>query len=285
MRAGEPGRTLHGLGSVTLQGYSGPDRYLRVTSKSRMKANRTRLGGALGVSIGIHAGVLALVILFVGFSSDPIAVQPSQDTFKYVHVVAPGLSGGGGGSPRPAAARPAEVPPHQPVTPVSVVPTPPAPEPPPELRLDAPIQTDMGKVLQSTGTDAFALPGPGGGKPGTGAGPGAGPGFGPGGPGGFGDGARQVGDGVIGPATIRMVQPEYTSDAMRAKVQGSVTLEAVVKADGTVGDVRVVQSLDRNFGLDQRAIDAAKKWLFRPGTFQGKPTDVIVRIILDFRIH
>ena len=250
-----------------------------------MKGNRTRLGGALGVSIGIHAGLLMLVVLLVGFSSDPIAVQPSQDTFKYVHVVTPGLSGGGGSSPRPAAARPAEVPPHQPAVPVAIVPTPPAPEPPPELRLDAPIQTDMGKVLQATGTNAIALPGPGGGKPGTGAGPGAGPGFGPGGPGGFGGGARQVGDGVIGPSPLRMVQPEYTSDAMRAKVQGAVTLEAVVKADGTVGDVRVMQSLDRTFGLDQRAIDAAKKWLFRPGTFEGKPTDVLVKIILEFRIH
>jgi TonB family protein len=250
-----------------------------------MKGNRTRLGGALGVSIGIHAVMLTLVILLVGFSSGPVAVEPSHDTFKYVHVVAPGVSGGGGGSPRPAAPRPAEVPAHQPVSPVNIVPVSPAPEPPPELRLDAPIQTDMGKVLQATGTNPFALPGPGGGKPGTGAGPGTGPGFGPGGPGGFGDGARQVGDGVIGPSPIRMVQPEYTSDAMRAKVQGSVTLEAIVKADGTVGDVRVIQSLDRNFGLDQRAIDAAKKWLFRAGTFQGKPTDVIVRIILDFRIH
>jgi len=250
-----------------------------------MKASRTRLGGALGVSISIHAGVLVVVILLVGFSSGPIAVQPSPDTFKYVHVVAPGPSGGGGSSPRPAASRRAEVPPHQPITPVSVVPTPLTPEPPPELRLDAPIQTDMGKVLQATGASDVALPGPGGGKPGTGAGPGTGPGFGSGGPGGFGGGARQVGDGVTGPSPTRMVQPEYTSDAMRAKVQGSVTLEAIVKADGTVGDVRVVQSLDKNFGLDQRAIEAAKKWLFRPGTFQGKPTDVIVRIILDFRIH
>ena len=39
-----------------------------------MKGNRTRLGGALGVSIGIHAGLLVLVVLLVDFSSGPIAV-------------------------------------------------------------------------------------------------------------------------------------------------------------------------------------------------------------------
>ena len=249
-----------------------------------MESNRTRLGGALGVSIGIHAGVLTLVILLVGFASAPIAVQPNVPTY-YVHVLTPGPAGGGGGNPRPAPPRPAEIPPHRAADPVSIVPTPPTPEPPPELRLDAPIQTDMGKVLQATGANPFALPGPGGGTRGTGAGPGDGPGFGPGSKGNFGDGARVVGDGVIGPTPTRMVQPAYTSEAMRAKVQGAVTLEAIVKADGTVGDVRVVQSLDRSFGLDQRAIEAAKQWLFRAGTFQGKPTDVIVRIILEFRIH
>ena len=45
-------------------------------------------------------------------------------------------------------------------------------------------------------------------------------------------------------SSLREVKPQYTSDAMRAKVQGTVLLECVVKPDGSVGDVKVVRSLD-----------------------------------------
>ena len=56
--------------------------------------------------------------------------------------------------------------------------------------------------------------------------------------------------------------------------------------NGTVGDVRIMKSLDKQYGLDQEALAAAKKWLFRPGTDKdGKPIPVIVTIILEFRLH
>ena len=74
---------------------------------------------------------------------------------------------------------------------------------------------------------------------------------------GIGDGVRNVGPGVTTPIVIQQVKPQYTADAMRAKVQGSVWLECVVMPDGTVGDVRVTRSLDPMFGLDQEAIAAA----------------------------
>ena len=44
----------------------------------------------------------------------------------------------------------------------------------------------------------------------------------------------------------------YKPHALRAKVQGGVALEAVVRAVGTVGDVRVVRSLDRRYGWTTR---------------------------------
>jgi TonB family protein len=73
---------------------------------------------------------------------------------------------------------------------------------------------------------------------------------------------------------------------MRAKIQGTVTLEAVVNADGTVGDVRVVRSLDRTHGLDLEAIKAAKLWFFRPATDrEGRPVPIIVTLELLFTIH
>ena len=73
---------------------------------------------------------------------------------------------------------------------------------------------------------------------------------------------------------------------MRAKIQGVVELEAVVLENGTIGEVRVVKSLDKAYGLDQEAMNAAKKWLFRPGVDpNGKPVATIVTLILEFRLH
>ena len=129
----------------------------------------------------------------------------------------------------------------------------------------------------------FARPG-GSGRLG-GDGPGRGPGTGPGEDGNRGGGPRQVGNGVTSPQPLVQVKPQYTSDAMRARIQGSVTLEVVVKSDGTVGAVRLVKSLDRVFGLDDAAVRAARQWTFKPGTFEGRPVDVLVHIVLDFRIQ
>jgi protein TonB len=58
---------------------------------------------------------------------------------------------------------------------------------------------------------------------------------------------------------------------MRAKIQGTVLMQCVVRADGSVTDVQVVRSLDPVFGLDQEAIIAARQWKFQPGTRMGQP--------------
>ena len=72
---------------------------------------------------------------------------------------------------------------------------------------------------------------------------------------------------------------------MRSKVQGRVELEVVVEADGTVGDVVVVRSLDTQFGLDASAIDAAKRWRFEPATLNGQPVAAAVTLEMEFAIH
>lgn len=100
---------------------------------------------------------------------------------------------------------------------------------------------------------------------------------------GFGKGAYVPGPGLSDPVVIREVRPNYTSAGLKARIQGQVTLEAIVLINGTVGDIRVTKSLDTQFGLDDEAVIAAKKWLFRPGYKDGKPVDVLVTIILEFR--
>jgi len=94
-------------------------------------------------------------------------------------------------------------------------------------------------------------------------------------------GVFRAGPGVTIPRVLKEVKPQHT-DAMRARIQGSVMLECVVKTDGTVGDVRVIRSLDATYGLDQEAIRAARMWVFTPGTRNGEPVPVMVSIELTF---
>jgi len=91
-------------------------------------------------------------------------------------------------------------------------------------------------------------------------------------------------DGVTLPVPVRSVKPGYTAAAMDAHVEGTVGLELVVLADGKVSDVMVTQSLDKEFGLDDRAIATIKKWEFEPGTKDGKAVPVRVEIEMSFRL-
>ena len=155
--------------------------------------------------------------------------------------------------------------------------------PPPTLI--APIQTNVA-LIQTPGavTGLSAAPSLGTGI-GTGAGPGKGPGIGPGTDGGFGGGAMREGSGAQPPTLLRGVDPKYTTEAMRARIQGVVTLEALVGPDGTVRDVRVVKSLDRATGLDDEALKTARQWRFRPATYQGQPVAFLVIIEMTFSLR
>jgi len=156
---------------------------------------------------------------------------------------------------------------------------------PPKPTFDAPVQTMDALVPQGTGVNLLAPPGPGGGGRGTGLGPGDGPGAGPGRDGGTGGGPRRVGDGVTSPVPIKPVKPSYTSSAMQARISGTALVECTVLANGTVTDAKIVGSLDKVHGLDQEALRAARLWIFKPGTCEGKPVDVVVRIALEFNLH
>lgn len=119
---------------------------------------------------------------------------------------------------------------------------------------------------------------------GTGIGSGIGPGVGPGSGGGFGGGVYQPGNGVTAPTLRSQVRPNYTSEAMRRKIQGTVVLEMIVQRDGTPSDIRVVRSLDAG-GLDEEAIRAAREWRFNPGRLGATPVDVLVVLVIDFHLR
>ena len=92
------------------------------------------------------------------------------------------------------------------------------------------------------------------------------------------------GNGVSSPTLVKDIKADYTAEAMRAKIQGAVLLTAVVREDGTVGDISVARSLDTKYGLDAAAVKAAKQWTFKPGMKDGKPVPVFVTIELAFTL-
>jgi TonB family protein len=93
------------------------------------------------------------------------------------------------------------------------------------------------------------------------------------------------GNGVVAPKVRYEERPEYTGAALSAKIEGVVMVEVVVDEKGQVTDPVVVRSVDDQFGLDAAAIEAAKKWRFQPGMYQGKPVPVIVTLEMAFTMR
>ncbi len=88
---------------------------------------------------------------------------------------------------------------------------------------------------------------------------------------------------VSGPVPIKKVDPAYPAELLRDKVEGTVILYAVIHADGTVGEIRVLESVDA--GLDKSAMLALAKWQFRPGTKNGEPVDLEAVVQIPFRVR
>jgi TonB family protein len=134
-----------------------------------------------------------------------------------------------------------------------------------------------------------AGPGDGGGigsGHGTGIGPGNGPGLGSGEGGGMGGGAAGYtgigAGGVTAPTLVSKVEPEYSEDARKAKLQGTVVLRIEVDTEGRAQNISVRQSL--GLGLDDRAREAVKKWRFVPGKVNGKPATMVAYVEVNFRL-
>jgi len=278
------------------------------TYAPQLAIQRERIQGAMGASFFSHAMAIVLAVALV--RSAPVAEiipEPIERTsYDIVWIPSEGPGGGGGGGGNESLEMPREVeiegedeinvPVEEPEE-VVEVPEEIAPEPEAAPLESQTVQLSampmaaatqnrsgvmkglMARALNSAGSGTGGGAGTGSGG---GIGPGEGDGLGPGSGGGSGGGVYRPGNGVTEPRPLREVKPQYTTDAMRAKVQGEVWIEAVVLPDGTVGDARVVRSLDRNFGLDEEALKAARQWRFQPGMRFGEPVAVLVTIALEF---
>jgi len=144
--------------------------------------------------------------------------------------------------------------------------------------LGDPLSNILGPPSNGTGSGGGIGSGSGGGV-GSGRGPGVGPGEG----GGIGGGVYRVGGGVSAPRIIYAPDPEFSEEARKAKYQGTVVLWVIVGTDGLTHDIRVQRSL--GLGLDEKAMEAIRRWRFEPARKDGRPVAVQVNVEINFRLY
>jgi TonB family protein len=258
--------------------------------------------GAFGSTL-VHVMVVALIIVLTYFGGKAVVAPPKQ-TVVLIDPDMPTLQpsksqsggGGGGGDRDKLQASAGKLPTQslkQIVPPTAVIrnlhpalEVPPTIVVPPEVHLQQSNIPDLGDPLSrlpsvpsnGTGTGSGIGDGSGGG-----VGSGEGGGFGPGKGGGVGGGIYRVGGGVSAPKAIFQPDPEYSEEARKVKQMGVVVLSVVVGPDGNPRDIKVIRAL--GMGLDEKAIEAVKKWKFEPARKDGKPVSVLVSVQVDFHLY
>lgn len=91
-----------------------------------------------------------------------------------------------------------------------------------------------------------------------------------------------VGDGVTPPSVIDRIDPQYTEEARKNKISGSVIITCTIRPDGMAHDCNVKKSLDP--GLDANAALAVEQWHFAPGTRDGEAVSVLATIEINYRL-
>jgi periplasmic protein TonB len=244
------------------------------------------------LSVFIHALAIVLILILAASKHSPLAyLLPVRETPVYlpVQVHMHGISGGGGQrSPLPPnKGQPPKAAPRVFVPPIfRVQETRAVIEMPPAVlsAVDTQIQTlnlPMGVLNGVTGRQSGGPGGPSGlgGGNGSNIGDGAGPGTG--GPDDHGI-YDLHGKNVTRPILLSHQDPDYSEEARKAKLQGTVELSVVVNANGQVTDIRVLRSL--GLGLDERAVEAVRQWRFRAGAVDGRPVATRATVEVTFRL-
>lgn len=237
-------------------------------------------------SLAIHAAAIALLLWLGTFQPVRKIVREAVTLMAPPPIRVAENRGGGGGGARQPEVKKADLPkpaPRQFVPPRADAAL-------SKLQAPATIVSDLPNLNSTdigalTGLDALNGAGTGGGIGsglGGGIGVGKGPGAGPGSGGGAGGDVYRPGNGVSNPVAIYSPEPQYSEEARKAKWQGTVLLSLVVDENGHATDIKVVRAL--GLGLDERAIEAVSKWLFKPGMKGGKPVKVMAQIEVTFRL-
>jgi TonB family protein len=90
-----------------------------------------------------------------------------------------------------------------------------------------------------------------------------------------------VGVDVKPPKPTFLADPEYSPEARKAGLQGTVVPWIIVGVDGRPVDIQLARAL--GMGLDEQAIEAVRKWKFKPALKDGQPVPVKVNVEVSFR--
>ena len=144
----------------------------------------------------------------------------------------------------------------------------------PTIRIDSSAIGDPASLLASGAFGNRGGPGIGDGLPG--------PGIGRDISGPRGIGSSRPGTKITPPMLVFKVEPEFSEEARKAKYQGTVLLAIEVDTRGHAQNLRVLRGL--GLGLDERAMEAVSRWLFRPGVQDGKPVVTSATVEVNFRL-
>ena len=81
-----------------------------------------------------------------------------------------------------------------------------------------------------------------------------------------------------GPGVIKKVEPQYPAIARAARLEGKVVVDAVIRKDGSVSNVTVLNSTNKMF--EQACVDAVQQWRFTPGAY-----DVVLTVTINFTLR
>lgn len=227
---------------------------------------RQRLVAAI-VALLLHA---VLVFLYIPAFTRQLPLE--NQVIELTQLARPS-----GGSPPVVEEKPPEVPPVvEPKPKLIPIPDPTPREPEPimrEITVDAPTDvTSEFNIALNVGPI-----GPPSTRPGRGTGSGDSPG----------PGAGIETPGVGGtsyPVLLQETMPNYTDEAIRAKVSGTLLLQVVVRKDGSVDSFKILRPL--GYGLEETAIkEIAQNWVFRPGMKNGRPVDVYAIVEVAFTLR
>ena len=94
-------------------------------------------------------------------------------------------------------------------------------------------------------------------------------------------GRVRVGGGIQEPKLIRKVPPVYPAEALAARVEGIVIIEAVIDVTGAVKEMKVLRAQPL---LEAAAVDAVRQWQFTPTLLNGVPVEVIMTLTVNFTL-
>lgn len=257
---------------------------------------------AIGISTTVNLSILLVLLFFVGKKIVETVTKPtimtSIDVGDYNAPKSLNKAGGGGGGgdrsvieaskgKLPKIEKDPVVPPMVQTFDKPKIAMPAAIAVQADIKL--PDNPDLANLGMKAGTNVVLSNGTGsGGGMGSGSGGGLGSGngvgYGPGSGWNTGGGLAQVGGRVSAPVPLFQPEAEFSDEARRAKYQGVCLVGLIVDAQGNPQNVHIVRAL--GMGLDEKAMEAVRKYKFKPAMRDGKtPVPVYVNVEVNFRLY